>query len=56
MLYEQESKKIYYNKNVNITEDIFTVTPCVQKITAEVLNQSRDRPSSREFCVGSGGY
>jgi len=30
MLYEQESKKIYVIKNlVNITEDIFTVTPCV---------------------------
>jgi len=30
MLYEQESKKnICYKKNVNITEDIFTVTPCV---------------------------
>jgi len=29
MLYEQESKKLYVIKNVNITEDIFTVTPCV---------------------------
>jgi len=30
MLYEQESKKyICYKKIVNITEDIFTVTPCV---------------------------
>ena len=37
---------------VNITEDIFTVTPCVQYITAEDLNQSRDRPSSRDFCIG----
>jgi len=23
-------------------------------VTAEGLNQSRDRPSSRDFCVGSG--
>jgi len=30
MLYEQDSKKIYVIKKiVNITEDIFTVTPCV---------------------------
>ena len=30
MLYEQESKEIYVLKKcVNITEDIFTVTPCV---------------------------
>jgi len=30
MLYEQESKKIYVIKKiVNITEDIFTVTPYV---------------------------
>jgi len=29
MLYEQESKKIYVIKIVNITEDIFTVTPCL---------------------------
>jgi len=31
MLYKQESKKIYVIKEiVNITEDIFTVTPCVE--------------------------
>ena len=29
MIYEQESNKIYVIKNVNITEDIFTETPCV---------------------------
>jgi len=29
MLYKQEIKTIYVIKNVNITEDIFTVTPCV---------------------------
>jgi len=30
MLYEQESKQIYVIKKfVNITEDIFNVTPCV---------------------------
>jgi len=30
MLYEQEIKTIYVIKKiVNITEDIFTVTPCV---------------------------
>ena len=46
--------KLYVIKNVNIREDIFTVTPCVQYITAEVLNQLRDRPSSRDFCVDSG--
>jgi len=55
MLYVQESKKyIRYKIYIYYGRYFHCDTVCVVNITAEVLNQSRDRASSHDFCVGSG--